>query len=390
MPQKFFLSTEYTTLASTNRVWISRLIAICKHPYLLITIVVFICSLVFYLPFLVDGTMDVIYRYWDGPNYVYLAKALYAIPKDHPLSPYTTPEYFAAHLPLYPLTIRLFSFMGYNNAMLFSTFLYTVLATVTLYQLLKENRWVQSPMWSAVISLFIPARYLIYHNVGATEAPFVFFTLASILSYLRGNYLLAFVLGGLSGITRITGVLIGVAYFFTLIIEKKWKYIPLLAIVGIPLFATFTFYYFHYGDFFAYFGVNLSSSNSLIHLKPFDIFLLYSKTGNTHSAEFYLMMYAIYGIGVCLLWQKNKLIFLYSAVSYIFCLFIFHQDLARYLIPLAPFALIIGYDRILSQLPARVACIALIPLCYYYAWKILPHNLVVEWVYKNLIRILAQ
>lgn len=88
-------------------------------PFLMLALLAVFSSVIFYLPFIVGNEMHIVFRYWDGPNYSYLAKALYNIPRDHPLSPYTKPEYFAAYLPLYPLTIRLFSFLGYNNAMIF-------------------------------------------------------------------------------------------------------------------------------------------------------------------------------------------------------------------------------------------------------------------------------
>lgn len=333
--------------------------------------------------------MDVVFRYWDGANYVYLAKTLYNIPADHPLSAYSTAQYFSAHLPLYPFTIRAFSFMGYNNAMIFSTVLYTLLATLTFYQLLRETNLVASPFWSAILSLFLPARYLIYHNVGATEAPFLFFTLASLLCYIRGQHILAFFLGGLSGITRITGILIGVAYFISLIYERKWRHIPWLALIALPLFLTFVFYYFHYGDFFAYFSVNYSSINRLIHFTPFEIFTVYSNSGDTHSAELYLILYVVYGVGVLMLWGKNRLLFFYAAISYVFSTFIFHQDLSRFLIPLAPFALVIAYDEVLSKTAMKIAAIPFIAMSYIYAWGVMPHNLVVDWVYEKLIQVLA-
>lgn len=341
-----------------------------------ITLVTILSSILVYFPFWLDGTTDILFRYWDGPNYAYLAESMYTIPKNHPLSAYTTPEYFSAHLPVYPFSIRLLSFFGYLNAMLITTVIYGVLAAVVFYKLLRETGLVKSPLWSAIISLFIPARYLIYHSVGATEAPFIFFTLWSMLAYLRGQYVLCFVLAGLSGITRITGILIGGAYFIMLIQERKWKQIPLLALIPIPLLAMFTFYHFHYGDFFAYFGTNYSDSNKLISLKPFDLFQNYSGHGNTHSSEFYLMMYAIYAAGTALLWSKNRLFFWYCAITFVFCSFIYHQDVSRYLIPMAPLALIVAYDDIFSKKPFKVLFFPALVLVYIYTWGMLPKNMI--------------
>ncbi len=355
-----------------------------NRHYLIIAAIAMLSTLLVYAPFILQGSADILFRYWDGPNYAYLAKALYNIPSNHPLNAYTTPEYFAAHLPVYPVSIRLFSFLGYFNAMLFTSALYATLTAIVLYQLLLETRVVQNPLWSAIISLFIPARYLIYHSIGATEAPFLFFTLSSLLAYTRGHYVLAFVLGGISGITRITGILIGGAYFMTLIFERKWKKIPLLGIIALPLLLTFTFYHFHYGDFFAYFGTNYSDSNKLISLMPFDIFKMYSDLGETHSAEFYLILYTIYGVGTALLWNINRLFFWFCSVTLTFSVFIFHQDVSRYMIPMAPLAIVVAYDKILSQKPVKFIFLPAVFLAYIYSWGVLEKNVVDRGTYNRL------
>ena len=346
------------------------------HQYYLIAAVAILSTLFVYIPFLSSGSMEYVFRHWDGPNYAYLAKTMYDIPADHPLSFYTTPSYFAAHLPVYPFSIRIFSFLGYLNAMLFTTVLYATLAAIVLFKLLQETKVVRDPLWSAIISLFIPVRYLLNHSIGATEAPFLFFTLSSMLAYVRGQYILAFALGGISGITRITGILIGGAYFMMLVTERKWKYIPWLALVALPLFSTFTFYHFHYGDFFAYFGTNYSDSNKLINLNPFQLFRLYSAGGDTHSAEFYLIMYVIYGMGTALLWSRHKLFFWFCAVTFTFSIFIFHQDVSRYLIPMAPLALIVAYDDIFSRKEFKIMFIPALVLAYIYVWGMIPKNVV--------------
>ncbi len=354
------------------------------NPYLVIVLVTVTSTLLVYLPFLASGSMDYVFRHWDGPNYALVAKSLYTIPHNHPLSAYTSPEYFAAHLPVYPLSIRLFSFLGYLNAMLVVNILYTAAAAVVFYRLLIETRLVDNPLWSALISLFIPVRYLLNHSIGATEPTFLFFTLSSLLAYIRGNYLLAFLLGGISGITRITGILIGGAYFITLVSERKWKYIPALALVALPLLGTFTFYAYQYGDFFAYFGTNYSDSNKLIHFQPFTIFSVYSNAGESHSAELYLILYAIYGVGTALLWKKHKLLFWFSAITFAFSCFIFHQDVSRYLIPMAPLAIVVAYDAVLSQKAVKLAFVAALFLAYTYVWGIIPHNVVDTRSYMKL------
>ena len=72
------------------------------------------------------GDWQHLVRYWDGPNYLYVAKTLYNIPANHPFTPYkTTAAYFACHLPLYPMLIKTFSFLSYPVSLLWSTYLST-------------------------------------------------------------------------------------------------------------------------------------------------------------------------------------------------------------------------------------------------------------------------
>jgi hypothetical protein len=347
--------------------------------YLLLAVAAVVSSLAVHAPFWFDDA-SVPARYWDGPNYLYIAQTLYDIPADHPLAAYdTTPAYFACHLPLYPLVIRLLSFIGYPAAMLASTILFTVLATLTFYRLLVESKVVGDPLWSALVSLFLPARWLVYHSVGATEAPFLFFVFASMLCYLRGNYVMSFLLGGVAGMTRIIGILLGAVYLAMLCRERKWSKIPLLTLVAVPLLAVFTFYRWRFGNFFVYFDWN----SALLSLRPLEILSYYADTGDARSAELYALMYFVYGLGVIMLWRA-PLFFTYAAVIYVANLFMYHDDLSRLMIPIAPFALVVAYDRIIDTKAFKIAGLLLLVVTYQYAWRILPTNVVEKDIYENL------
>ena len=64
--------------------------------------------------------MTTVYRVWDGPNYLTIARTLYTgIREDNPLLSYVyVKSYFYVHLPFYPLLIRSLSFLGYQHALL--------------------------------------------------------------------------------------------------------------------------------------------------------------------------------------------------------------------------------------------------------------------------------
>ena len=92
------------------------------RPYLLIIAVVLVSTFVLWLPFLLKlnglNFLD-IYKHYDGALYIIPAKTFYEVSKiDVPgvgfiLSLPLSPIYFAAHLPLFPIFIRIF-YLGFG------------------------------------------------------------------------------------------------------------------------------------------------------------------------------------------------------------------------------------------------------------------------------------
>jgi len=351
-----------------------------------LSLIVFFTLLTSFLIYLNISDKSIIAKYWDGPNYIEVAKTLYNIPQNHPFTPYgTTPAYFACHLPMYPLFIRLFAFMSYPVSMIFVTLLFSVLATISFYYLLIEYKCVQSPLFSALISTFLPIRWLIYHSVGSTEPMFLFFVFSSLLAYRKNKIVLAMILASLSSVTRIVGILLIAVYFIEFIRTKRYKQLPLIAIIGIPLFLTFLFYQYQFGDFFAYFSWN----SKLINPHILSIYNTYASNGDlSHSAELYFAFYVIYGLGVLLLWRYPTL-FIYSLIFYIFNLFVFHEDLSRYFLTITHFTFIVAYDKILNTPQFKIISIFVFYLALVYATYRIPTNLVVEPVYQNLMNQLS-
>ncbi len=341
-------------------------------------------SVAFYIPlYMKDPTL--LFRHWDGPNYMYVARTLYQIPVDHPFVSYsTTPAYFACHLPLYPLLIRLSSYLlDYPAAMLFVTLLSSGAATYLFYLLLKDMELVEKPFWSAVLFLFLPMRWLIYHSLGATEPLFLALIFASMLCWRRKKYAWAFFFVGLSSITRIVGVLAGVAYLLTAIHQKRWKTIPLMVIMPIPLLLTFAFYAYQFGDFWAYFSWN----SKLLDAQPLKVFMAYVANNNTHDAELYMMMYVGYTAGAFMLWRW-PLLFWYSIIFCVFNLFVYHEDLSRYYLPITPFVLIVAYDKVLSRRAFQWVLPLLIFGVYAYSLPLVEKNALVDWVWPRLVEAL--
>ncbi len=328
-------------------------------------------SLIFYA--MHPYNMDIVYRHWDGPNYIEVAKTLYFIPEENPFrhSFNSQPRYYACHLPLLPLLIRLFAFMGYEVSMIFVTVATASLATVALYFLLKEYECVADPFFTAWLSTFLPIRYLLYKSIGSTEPLYLLLVYLSLIYYRRERLYVAFGLAGLAGITRITGILMAAGYFCDLVRRKRYRDIPRLVTIGFPLLVTFLIYHLRFDDFFAYFHWNASIMNLKV---PMNVFRQWVMKDQSISAEFYYYQYVFYGVGtMCLLrWRP---LFWYCITYYIFSLFIDHNDLSRYLVPIAHLAILVGFDSVLRRKSWRYLLPIFFYLAMFYGNRSLPHNL---------------
>jgi hypothetical protein len=340
-----------------------------------------LATLAVYIPYL--GSMDVIYRYWDGPLYMYVAKTLYSIPA---VTPFNLPDYYyACHLALYPLLIRAFSFAGYDVSMVFVTIAASTVATVLFYQLLREFKYSVNPFWASVVFIFFPSRWLLYHSVGATEPLFIMLIIASLYCYKKDRYFLSFTLAGLASITKIFGILMFGSYLLLLLYEKKYRYLPYLAIIPAFIAANFLVYQFTYNDFFAYFKWN----GSYMKTTPFMEFWEPAAKGDTNEAELFMGFYIIYIVGALRLW-KHPALASFSLVYLGFMAFVQHPDVSRYLLPVAPFALIVAFDDIISRKEFMLVFPLIVIFGYMYCWGIIPTNLAGTDTYANLIAALAR
>ena len=341
-----------------------------------------IATLIVYVPFLIQNNFGEITRYWDGPLYMYVAKMFYNIPTTNPFG--LPNYYFACNLALFPLLIRAFSFIGYSYSMLFVVIACSTLATLVFYRLLKDFGYSANPFWASIVFVFFPARWLLYHSVGADEPLFILLVISSIYCYKKDKYLFAFLLAGLASITKVFGVLMFISYAILLIYEKKYRYLPYTLIIPAFLGANFLIYHFTYGNFFAYFEWN----GGYMKLIPFMNVFAPELAGQTNNAELFLYMYIIYIIGALRLWKRPELCS-FSLVFVLFMAFVEHPDISRYLLPAAPFALIVAFDDIISRKEFMIVFPLIVIFGYFYCWGIIPTNLMAPGAYSGLMSILG-
>ncbi|GEM_PF-2418535 len=331
-------------------------------------------TVVFYYPFLVKAeyiglpffkleknTFDVMYRHWDGPVYVVVAKTLYSI-KESPL-PHLQPEFYAAALVGYPLAIRLFSGMGYLNAMLFASILFAVLAVLIFYKILKKFNYTKQPFFLAALFTIFPPRWLINHSVGASEPMFIFFSLLAFYFYKKNDHPLAAVSAAVAAITRVVGGLLFpfflVMMFFDKNSSKKWW---VYLIIPLALVAHFAYYQIAYGDFLIYFKLNSVGIAST----PFSV--VYSSAARTPAPEFFIGLFGITALGIARAYRKDRALAFFALLLALPAVFLNLSDISRYVLPAMPFALLIGFEDILTSKEFKYVLPFLVLLTYLYAW----------------------
>ncbi len=368
--------------------------------YCTLIFVVLLSSFILWLPFIIrtpnwagltipNSDFQYVYGSFDGPLYIIPAKTLYDPDKiDIPgkgliISLPLSAGYFPAHLPLYPLVIRVFGeVIGYARSLIFTNILFSSMLALLFYYLVRKFNITQKPMVLTIIFLFLP-RLLVLRSVGAPESLFMFLILGSLLFFEKKNYLMAGILGGLSAMTKTPGVLLFAAYFLVLIEpfmpfhkphehHRKFAWDMLgIFLIPIGLLLVFLFYQFRYHDFFAYFHTNANVPMPY----PFAAFNFQQKWVGSAWLEDIVLYFFMYLTAVVFLWNsKYRSFFYFSAVFFFASIFIQHRDISRYMIPLWPLACI-AFEKFFTSKKFMIIFLILLPAIYLYAWNFIIYNI---------------
>ncbi|MFA6017250.1 MAG: hypothetical protein WC744_04135 [Patescibacteria group bacterium] len=350
-------------------------------PYLILTSIVLISSLVLWR----SVGLLTIYKQYDGPLYVVPAKTFYkplAIEKLG-LEMALSNNYFAAHLPLYPILIRLTREIGavvgikelaYLKSMVGVNLLATIGLALFFYYLLKKFKLTKNPLILASVLLFLP-RFLVVRSVGAPESLFMLLILLSLFFFEKSQFLLAGLLGGLATMTKTPGILLfagyGLVFIERLIKERKfnWHWLG-ITLIPLGLLGVFTIYWIQYKDFFAYFH-----SGDNIHLAfPYSVFNFQKNWIGTAWLEEILFYFFMYGLAIINLKDsKYRSFFYFGLIFFIATLFVQHRDISRYSLPLWPLALI-ALERFFTSKKFLIILIILLPAIFLFAWNFLLYN----------------
>ncbi len=367
-----------------------------RWPVLTLVVLNLLATLLVYIPLYEnqDGylriafsglSLDNIYRYWDGPLYLVVAKTFYNVGSPE-ISAFAdlAPGYYAAHFPGYPATIRLFAYVfGYANGMIAATMAATSLSLWVLYLLLKDLGLADKALWLGFVFVFLPPRWLIYHSVGAAEPLFILEMLAFILFFRRKQYWLAGIAGAAAALTRSPAVLLLGVYLLLI----AWEYsqaaprpallsvvrrqvLPMAPFALAPLLL-FGLFQMQYGDFFAYFH-----SGDNIHLTGAPFASIWPSVLGYNWSEATLWIYFLNAVGILLLLRAGHYdLALFASVLYLPLIFVAHHDVVRYMLPIFPLSLLIGYHHLIGAREFKLAMVLIIPAIYIYTWSGVQTNL---------------
>lgn len=366
-----------------------------------IVLFAFLATFFVWVPFLFGFKEGItaVFKNYDGPNYLIIAKSWYdkAFVGQHFSMPIPL-EYYAAHLPGYPLTM-IFpdAFLPGPWAMLISTLFATIIATVMFYLFIYKFKLSENPFWLTLVFLVFPARWVVVKSVGSPEPLFIFAILASLYFFksafdkvennlfskkksVRLDLWLAGIFGAVAQITKSPGILLFLSYLgylgYLRITKRKTtteviRYSLPLLIIPFSALLVFLFYKVRTGDFLAYFH---SGDNFHLVFPPYQGFFPERSWLGTFWNEDMIWQYLLGALTVVFLF-KQKLYDLasFAGTFFIATLFVAHRDLARYSLPLVPFTLI-AFDKLIQKKEFKIALLIILPAIYLYAINFIAGN----------------
>lgn len=369
----------------------------------LITLTVIILTIIIWLPHLLalpnfwglnfsDG-FATIYRNFDGLEYVTIAKSFYKPELIAKIPQSLSANYYAAHFPLYPVFILIFSpTLGFLKSMIFVSLIFTVLSAWAFYFMIKDFKLSNHPLFLSILFLILPARWVIVHSVGSAEPIFIFFVITSLYFFMKfeksSNYLnilLSAIFGLGAQFTRPPGILLFIAlslyihYKFYLESKtsglkkaflKHLEYFPLI-LIPLGLLGIFYLYFINYGDFWAYFH---SGDNIHLSFPPFQLFNKNQFWVGEIWLEDIIYIFILGFLGGVLLFKQKLLPLAFFVLTYLTAsTLIAHRDIARYTLPIFPF-LLIAFERVLVSREFKIVLVIVSLAIYLYSQNFLLEN----------------
>ena len=368
--------------------------------FFLVLLLSLVPTLLIWIPFVVklksfwgiplpqDG-MAVVVANYDGPLFLVVAKTLYNLEQIALNYSFPLPlEYYAAHFPLFPLLIRLFSFiLGYPYSMLFVTLVSSFLALYFFNRLMRRYVKGGGALWLTAVFAVFPARWLIVRSVGAAEPLFVASIIASMYYFQREKYWRAGIWGAGAAAPKSPGILLFASYFLYLVFPpiRRLVFSPVatwlkltkidraypIFLIPLSVLGVFVFYQFTFNDFLAYFH---SGDNIHLFLLPFSIFDYSAPWVGTFWLEEIIFIYLLGALGLVKLIRQGRTELAYFVgIFFASILFVSHRDLIRYALPIVPF-LFVAFADTLSRKTFKIAFLFIIIPIYLFSLSYISQN----------------
>ncbi len=366
------ITKHFNSLKKTHRDW------------LILTAIFTFATIVLYsfIWFFMPGKLEVVYQNWDGPVYAVIAKTAYNPQQITNLgwSNFKEPFDYASSFPLYPLFIRIFSFIGLFRAMILVSVLSSLGCIIAFYELVKKYQFSANPLLLSTIFIFLPPRWFISSHIGSSEPLFILFIILSLNYFLGKKYFLSAMFLFFAQLTRSQGILFFAGFGFALLVpiiknhkldiySKFKEFISkfIYYLLGpIALLIVFSLFYIQYGNFFAFFTA-MSKWHQMANY-PFEVFASYPRQiVPTFWLEDHYWTYFFDVATILLLFRKKLDSLAYIAILYFIPLtFVIHIDISRYNLPLVPLSLI-AIDSKASTKLILIATLILLPALLLYS-----------------------
>lgn len=351
-----------------------------KREIFIIIAVYVAATMAFYAPYVIKKRFDVVERNWDGPAYIVIAKTLYnpkLMVKENYIRKYLPrAEQFANKMPLYPLMIRTFSFLGYEKSMIFVSWFSGLLCMLVFYYLLKTLKIAHSCLLT-IILIFLP-RWFVMQKVGGVEPTLLFFSLLSLLFYYRQKYFWSAFSLMLATLTKVNALLILLSYIVLFLTLERKNLKKLVYYAMSPISVLVVFYYFKmvYGNFWVYF-VSDGRCYEYVTLfrKLYGVFDASACYVGSINLEEMFWFYAVGFLAIInLISNRQWKLLIFFVPSFIPMLFLQHNDFTRLGIYLY-FLLGIIYAKYLVKREVLIIVLLLLPAVYLYARNFINVNI---------------
>ncbi len=336
---------------------------------------------------------SVIYRNFDGLEYIVIAKSFYNPALIASLSQPQPVIYYASHFPGYAALIALLApIIGFLKSMLFISLVSTVFSVWSFYLYVKKLKLTSQPLFLSTLFLVFPARWLIVHSVGSSEPLFIFLVISTLYFFVRFeqtqhfiDIILSAIFGLLAQLTRPPGILLFISlllyihYKFYLQqrlvgFKKAWldhlKFYPMI-LTPLGLLGVFYLYGQNYSDFWAYFH---SGDNIHLTFPPFQVF----DKGQFWVGDIWLedivYIFILALLGGVMLWKKKLYTLAFFVLTYLSAAtLVAHRDISRYILPVAPFVLI-AFEKVLTSKEFKIILPIILLAIYLYTQNFLLIN----------------